>query len=136
MSLNSNLYSAPAGNTISAVELTCTMILACSRHIAQACASMKDGKWDRKSFMGNEIKGKTLAVIGLGRIGREVAIRMQSFGMKTVGFDPLVPEEVARNFNVESMSLDELWPIADYITVHTPLIPATKSILNYINQLN
>lgn len=104
------------------------MILACSRHIAQACALMKDGQWDRKSFMGNEIKGKTLAIIGLGRIGREVAIRMQSFGMKTIGFDPEVSKETAQNFGVETMRLNEIWPKADYITLHAPLIPSTRSI--------
>lgn len=105
------------------------MILTTSRHVAQACHSLKQNVWDRKSFMGNEIKGKTLAIIGLGRIGREVAFRMQSFGMRTIGFDPIVTTEQAKSFGVESMSLDEIWPQADYITVHTPLIPQTKSIL-------
>jgi D-3-phosphoglycerate dehydrogenase len=124
------VINAPAGNTISAVELTCTMILALSRQLAQACASLKSGVWDRKSFMGNELKDKTLAIIGLGRIGREVAIRMQSFGMRTIGFDPLVPGDVSRTFGVESYSLDQIWPLADYITVHTPLIPQTKNMLN------
>lgn len=76
--------------------------------------------------MGNELVGKTLAIIGLGRIGREVAHRMQSFGMKTIGFDPLVPAEVSETFGVKSLPLDEIWPLADYITVHTPLIPQTK----------
>ncbi|KAF7495640.1 D-3-phosphoglycerate dehydrogenase [Sarcoptes scabiei] len=106
------------------------MILTTSRHVAQACHSLKQNVWDRKSFMGNEIKGKTLAIIGLGRIGREVAFRMQSFGMRTIGFDPIVTTEQAKSFGVESMSLDEIWPQADYITVHTPLIPQTKNLIN------
>ena len=103
------------------------MILASSRYVAQACAALKNGVWDRKSYTGNELRGKTLAVIGLGRIGREVATRMQAFEMKTIGFDPIIPAEVAAQFGVESLSLDEIWPQADYITVHTPLIPQTKS---------
>jgi D-3-phosphoglycerate dehydrogenase len=119
--------SAPGGNTISAAELTCTMILSLSRHLTQACASLKSGVWDRKSFSGNELLGKTLAIVGLGRIGREVATRMQAFGMKTIGFDPLVPADVSKTFGVESLPLEQIWPQADYITVHTPLIPQTKS---------
>lgn len=103
------------------------MILSTARLVPQACQSLKSGKWDRKTFMGNEIKDKTLAIIGLGRIGREVAHRMQSFGMKTIGFDPLVSVEQAKEFGVESLSLNEIWPQADFITVHTPLIPQTKS---------
>lgn len=103
------------------------MILTSSRNVAQACGSLKAGVWDRKSFTGNEVKGKTLAIIGLGRIGREVATRMQSFGMTTIGFDPLVPADVSAEFGVESLSLEQIWPRADFITVHTPLIPQTKS---------
>lgn len=102
------------------------MILATARHVAQACAALKNGVWDRKSYMGNELKGKTLAVIGLGRIGREVATRMQSFEMRTIGFDPIVSKEAAKEFGVESLSLEEIYPQADFITVHTPLIPQTK----------
>ncbi|KAH9413312.1 hypothetical protein DERP_007788 [Dermatophagoides pteronyssinus] len=124
------VINAPAGNTISAVELTCSMILSTARLVPQACQSLKSGKWDRKTFMGNEIKDKTLAIIGLGRIGREVAHRMQSFGMKTIGFDPLVSVEQAKEFGVESLSLNEIWPQADFITVHTPLIPQTKNMIN------
>jgi D-3-phosphoglycerate dehydrogenase len=77
-----NCCSTPAGNSISAAELTCFMLMALSRNGTHACQSMKEGKWARKDYMGNELMGKTLAVIGLGRIGREVATRMQSFGMK------------------------------------------------------
>jgi len=124
------VINAPSGNTISAVELTCTMMLALTRHVVQACTALKNGVWDKKSYMGNEVYGKTLAIIGLGRIGREVATRMQAFGMQTIGFDPLVPPEVSETFGVKGLSLDEIWPLADYITVHTPLIPQTKNLLN------
>uniref|UniRef100_A0A147BVF8 D-3-phosphoglycerate dehydrogenase n=1 Tax=Ixodes ricinus TaxID=34613 RepID=A0A147BVF8_IXORI len=123
------VINAPGGNTLSAAELTCAMIVTLSREIPAATMSLKAGKWDRKTFMGNELYGKTLAIVCLGRIGKEVALRMQSFGMKTIGFDPIVPKEVSREFGVESMSLDEIWPLADYITVHTPLIPQTKDLI-------
>ncbi|XP_068703836.1 probable 2-ketogluconate reductase [Montipora foliosa] len=76
-----------------------------------------------------ELLGKTLAIVGLGRIGREVAHRMQSYGMRTIGYDPLVPADEAAKFNIEWMELDQLWPKADYITVHTPLIPQTRGLL-------
>lgn len=124
------VINAPGGNTLSAAELTCAMIITLSREIPAATASLKSGKWDRKTFMGEELFGKTLAIVGLGRIGREVAVRMQSFGMKTIGFDPLVPAEASREFGVESLSLEEIWPLADYITVHTPLIPQTRNLIN------
>ncbi|XP_006822129.1 D-3-phosphoglycerate dehydrogenase-like [Saccoglossus kowalevskii] len=124
------VMNTPSGNTLSAAEHTCAMICAMSRNIPQAHMSMKSGKWDRKAFMGSELYGKTLGIIGLGRIGKEVALRMQSFGMTTIGFDPIIPASVSAEFNTEWMTLDKLWPLADYITVHTPLIPQTKGLLN------
>ena len=123
-------YSSPGGNTISAAELTCGLIVSLSRHVAQACASLKGGVWDRKSFTGNELYGKTLAVIGLGRIGREVANRMRAFGMKTIGYDPIMSPEAAKSFGVDFYPLDQLYPLADYITVHVPLLPETKNMIN------
>uniref|UniRef100_A0A667I3C1 D-isomer specific 2-hydroxyacid dehydrogenase NAD-binding domain-containing protein n=1 Tax=Lynx canadensis TaxID=61383 RepID=A0A667I3C1_LYNCA len=88
-------------------------------------ASMKDGKWERKKFMGTELNGKILGILGLGRIGREVATRMQSFGMKTIGYDPIISPEVSASFGVEQLPLEEIWPLCDFITVHTPLLPST-----------
>ncbi|XP_003386095.1 PREDICTED: D-3-phosphoglycerate dehydrogenase-like [Amphimedon queenslandica] len=124
------VINTPSGNSISAAEHTCAMILATARNIPQGHFSVKNGKWERSKFMGVEVQGKTLAIIGLGRIGREVATRMQSFGMKTIGFDPLVPADEAAKFGVEWMETANIWPLADFITVHTPLIPATKGLLN------
>ncbi|OQR78007.1 D-3-phosphoglycerate dehydrogenase-like [Tropilaelaps mercedesae] len=124
------VINAPSGNTLAAAEMTCAFIVSLSRDIAAACASLKAGRWDRKAFMGNELNGKTLGIIGLGRIGREVATRMQSFGMRTIGYDPIIPAEASAKFGVQSMSLEELWPQCDYITVHTPLIPQTKNLVN------
>ncbi|XP_044728000.1 D-3-phosphoglycerate dehydrogenase [Chrysoperla carnea] len=124
------VLNTPGGNAISACELTCTLIASLSRHVCQANASLRAGRWDRKLYTGSELYGKTLAVLGLGRIGREVALRLQSFGMKTVGFDPIVTAEDAAKFNVKKMELDEIYPIADYITIHTPLIPSTRNLIN------
>ncbi|CAH0393907.1 unnamed protein product [Bemisia tabaci] len=124
------VLNTPGGNSTSACELTCSLITCLARHVPQGCAALKDGKWARKQYSGTELEGKTLAILGLGRIGREVAKRMQSFGMKTVGFDPMVSAEDALSFNVQSLSLEEIWPIADYITVHTPLIPQTRNLIN------
>ncbi|BFY98923.1 hypothetical protein BsWGS_01963 [Bradybaena similaris] len=124
------VMNTPGGNTLSAAEHTCTLLIALSRSLGAASLSMKEGKWDRKKFMGNELFGKTLAIIGLGRIGKEVALRMQSFGMTTIGFDPLVSPEESATFNTEWLSLEQIWPRTDYITVHTPLIPQTKNLIN------
>lgn len=124
------VMNTPSGNSISAAELTCAMILCLSRQVPQAAASMKAGKWDRKKFMGAELYGKTVGILGLGRIGKEVATRMQSFNMKTIGYDPIIPPEVTAAFGVQQFSLEEIWPMCDYITVHTPLLPSTTGLLN------
>uniref|UniRef100_A0A7N5KQA2 D-3-phosphoglycerate dehydrogenase n=1 Tax=Ailuropoda melanoleuca TaxID=9646 RepID=A0A7N5KQA2_AILME len=124
------VMNTPTGNSLSAAELTCGMIMSLARQIPQAAASMKDGKWDRKKFMGMELQGKTLGILGLGRIGREVALRMQSFGMKTIGYDPIITPEESATFGVEQLPLEEIWPLCDFITVHTPLLPSTTGLLN------
>lgn len=90
---------------------------------------MREGRWDRKLFSGTELYGKTLAVLGLGRIGREVGIRLKTWGMRVIGFDPITTHEEAKAAGIEKMELDEIWPLADYITVHVPLIPSTRSKL-------
>lgn len=124
------VVNSPGGNTLAAAELTCGMLIAVSRHIALSSTKLKAGIWDRKSFMGTELYGKTLGVIGLGRIGREVATRMQSFGMRTIGFDPIVSKEESAKYNIEQMSLEEMYPQVDYITLHVPLIKQTKNMIN------
>uniref|UniRef100_A0A8C7EA39 D-3-phosphoglycerate dehydrogenase n=1 Tax=Nothoprocta perdicaria TaxID=30464 RepID=A0A8C7EA39_NOTPE len=124
------VMNTPAGNSLSAAELTCGMILCLARQIPQAAASMKEGKWDRKKYMGMELNGKTLGVLGLGRIGREVATRMQAFGMKTIGYDPIIAPEDSAAFGVEQLPLEQVWPRCDFITVHTPLLPSTTGLLN------
>ena len=124
------VMNTPNVNSLSAAELTCGMIMCLARQIPQATASMKDGKWDQKKFMGTELNGKTLGILGLGRIRRDVATRMQSFGMKTVGYDPIISPEVAASFGVQQLPLEEIWPLCDFITVHTPLLPSTTGLLN------
>ncbi|KAM4611174.1 D-3-phosphoglycerate dehydrogenase, partial [Discoglossus pictus] len=124
------VMNTPTGNSISAAELTCGLIVSLSRQIPQAAESMRAGKWDRKKFMGSELYGKTLAILGLGRIGKEVALRMQSFQMRTIGYDPVIPPEVTAQFGVQQYSLEEIWEQSDYITVHTPLLPSTTGLLN------
>ncbi|KRT79323.1 hypothetical protein AMK59_8452, partial [Oryctes borbonicus] len=124
------VLNTPGGNAISACELTCALIANLARNVYPGAESLKQGKWDRKLYTGHELYGKTLAIIGLGRIGKEVAIRMQSWGMKTIGYDPIVSAEEAATFNVDHMDLEQIWPLADYITVHTPLIPQTRNLIN------
>ena len=128
--LGIRVLNTPAGNSVSAAELTCGMMMALSRHVPQAAASMKEGRWDRKVYMGSELSGKTLAIVGLGHIGRLVATRMQAFGMETIGYDPLVSAEDASKFGVEWVEMTSLWPRADYVTLHVPLIAATREMVS------
>lgn len=113
--------NAPTSNIISAAEHTIALMLAQSRNIPQASASMKQGKWERSKFTGSEVYEKTLAVIGLGRIGTLVAERARGLGMRLIGYDPYISEDRAAAMGVELYeSIDDLLPIADYITVHLP----------------
>ncbi|XP_057653013.1 D-3-phosphoglycerate dehydrogenase [Diorhabda carinulata] len=124
------VLNTPGGNAISACELTCSLITSLARNVVPAAASLKAGRWDRKLYTGHELYGKTLGILGLGRIGKEVAVRMQAWGMRTIGYDPIVPATEAKKFNVEALELEEIWPQVDYITVHTPLIPETKNLIS------
>jgi D-3-phosphoglycerate dehydrogenase len=120
------VMNTPAGNTISTAEHTMSMILALSRNIPQANVSMKKGEWKRSKFMGVELYGKTLGIIGLGRIGTEVARRAFSFGMKVLAFDPFLNRQVAESLGIEVAEFKDILRQADYITVHTPLTEETK----------
>ena len=114
------VMNTPAGNTTSTAEHTMSMILALSRNIPQACASMRAGKWDRSKFNGVELYGKTLGVIGLGRIGSTVAKSAQAFGMKVAAYDPFLSMEVASKKGVGMLELKKLFEQSDYITIHIP----------------
>ncbi len=124
------VMNTPSGNTIATAELTFTHMLCGARPVPQAAASMKAGKWDRKSYGGIELFRKTLGVVGLGRIGGEVAKRAQAFGMRVLAYDPYLAPSRAKAMQVEGVTLDELLKQADYITVHMPLTDATKDMID------
>ena len=124
------VMNTPGGNTISTAEHTFSMLLALSRNIPQAVASLKRGIWDRKTYTGVEVHGKVLGIIGVGKVGREVALRARAFGMKVLGYDPFLSSDAAAKIGVELVSLDELWPQVDYISVHAPLTDETRHLLS------
>jgi D-3-phosphoglycerate dehydrogenase len=124
------VMNTPTGNTISTAEHTMSMILALSRNIPQANASTKKGEWKRSKFMGVEIYNKTLGIVGLGRIGSEVAKRALSFGMKVLAYDPFLSREVAESGGVEIVELKDLLERSDYISVHTPLTEETRHMIS------
>ena len=125
------VMNTPAGNTTSTAEHTIAMLLALSRNIAPAAASMKAGKWDRKSYTGTQLAGKTLAVVGLGRIGLAVAKRALGLEMKVVGYDPFLSAERAAEQGIEVVrAVDDLIERCDFLTVHTPLTEETKGLIN------
>ncbi len=125
------VMNTPGGNTVSTAELTFAMILNLARKVPQAHASMAAGKWDRKQFQGTELSGKTLGVLGLGRIGSEVARRAQAFGMKVVGYDPFLAQGRARTLGIELVTDSDLvYRNADFITVHMPVTDQTRGMLN------
>ena len=124
------VMNTPAGNTISTAEHTMSMMMALSRNIPQASASVKKGEWKRSKFMGVELYNKTLGIVGLGRIGSEVAKRSLSFGMKILAYDPFLSLEVAEALGIEVVELKELFVRSDYITVHTPLTEETRHLIS------
>lgn len=124
------VINSPDGNTIAATEHTFAMMLAVSRNIPQANATMHNGQWDRKKFVGVELRNKILGVIGLGRIGAGVAKRAQSFEMKVVAYDPFVSADRAESIGVKLVALEELFKTADFITVHMPLTKKTENMIS------
>jgi D-3-phosphoglycerate dehydrogenase / 2-oxoglutarate reductase len=125
------VMNTPGGNTVSTAELSFAMLLSLARKVPQAHGSMVAGKWDRKQFQGTELAGKTLGVLGLGRIGSEVAKRAVAFGMRVVGYDPFQTEARAKAMGIELMGdLDEVYRHADFITVHMPVTEQTRGMLN------
>jgi D-3-phosphoglycerate dehydrogenase len=123
------VLTAPAGNTISAAELTMALLLSLARRVAAADRSMKAGEWDKKSFTGIELHGKTLGLVGAGRIGGEVARRARAFGMRVLVYDPFLNSERARALDVEIATLDDVVARADVISVHVPLTDNTRGIV-------
>ena len=125
------VMNTPGGNTVTTAELSFAMLLSLARKVPQAHATMVAGKWDRKLFQGVELAGKTLGVLGMGRIGTEVAKRALAFGMKVVAYDPYLTEERAKAIGAEfAASLDDVYLNSDFITVHMPVTKETKEMLN------
>jgi D-3-phosphoglycerate dehydrogenase / 2-oxoglutarate reductase len=124
------VMNTPGANAIAVAEQTIGMMLAMARHLCRADALMHAGKWEKKSLQGTELRGKTLGIIGLGRIGMEVARRAQSFGMSLLAHDPFVSVAVAKERGIRLAALDELYATADYITLHVGLTPQTTGMIN------
>ena len=124
------VMNTPGGNTISTAELTFSMLMALARKIPQANASMKAGEWNRKSFQGTELYNKALGILGLGRIGSEVARRAIAFGMRVYAYDPYLSLARAKALQVEMAELDDLYPNVDFLTVHMPMSEETKGMVN------
>ena len=124
------VMNTPSGNTIATAELTFSHLLSLARPVPEAVQSMREGKWDRKTLSGTELFSKNLGVLGLGRIGAEVAKRAIAFGMKVYAYDPYLTEARAKSLGVHMSTLDEVFAVSDYITVHMPLTPQTEGMVN------
>jgi len=123
------VVNAPSGNTIAAAELTMALLLSLVRNVTKADRSIREGRWDRSSFEGSELRGKTLGLIGAGRVGGEVAIRCQAFGMSVIVYDPYLAETRAEELGVQLVSLDEVVEGADVISLHVPLNDETRGLI-------
>src|SRR2546423_13428335 len=124
------VMNTTVGNAISVSEHTLSLMLAMARRIPQADASTRGGKWEKKKFLGSELRGKTLGIVGLGSIGREVVKRARAFEMRILAHDPYVTSQIARDLNVELVSLPVLYEQGDYITLHVSLTPETEGLLS------
>ena len=123
------VMNAAAGNTVTTAEHTMALLLSLARQIPEAVASTRAGRWEKNRFVGVELMGKTLGIVGLGRIGSAVAERARAFGMSIIGYDPYFTREAARELEIETVTLDELFARADFITLHTPLTDETRGMI-------
>src|SRR3990172_617030 len=117
------VMNAPSGNTLTTAEHTFSLLLALSKNVPQATASMKSGRWEKRAFLSVEVAGKTLGVIGLGRIGGEGGRGGKGFGMRVIAYDPFISEDAAKALGVELVEIQDLFQRSDFITSHTPLTP-------------
>ena len=124
------VMNVPAGNTISVAEHTVGLMLSMIRFIPQSCADMKNGKWEKKKYMGSELYKKTLGIVGLGKIGYEVSKRCKAFDMKVIAFDPVLPADKAKEMGVELVNMETLLKESDFISIHTPGGPNTKNLIS------
>jgi len=126
------VMNTPGGNAVSVAEHTLALMLAMARHIPQANASTRAGKWEKKKLMGNELRGKTLGIVGLGSIGREVVKRARAFEMRVVAHDPYVTLKIAQDLGIELVSLDALYAASDYISMHVAATAETTGMLSAV----
>ncbi|MCL1811430.1 MAG: phosphoglycerate dehydrogenase [Methanomassiliicoccaceae archaeon] len=124
------IMNTPAANIISAAEHSCAMLMSLARNIPFAHESMHKGEWKRSKYTGVELNGKVLGIVGVGRVGGEVAKRMRSFNMTLIGYDPYLPKEVADEVGVRLTTFEEVIQNADFMTIHTPLLPETKNMIS------
>jgi D-3-phosphoglycerate dehydrogenase len=124
------VVNAPGANSISVAEHACALMLALARSVPAADRAMKDGRWEKKKFLGTELRGKTLGIAGLGRIGQEVAQRARAFGMRVIAHDPYISKEVAAGLGVELMSIDDVCATSDVVTLHLPSTPETRHLFD------
>ncbi len=124
------VMNTPSANILSAAEHSCAMLLAVARNIPFAHESMHKGEWKRSKYTGVELNGKVLGIIGVGRVGGEVAKRMKAFNMTMIGYDPFLPKEVADSLGVRLTTLEEVITTADFMTIHTPLLPETRNMIS------
>src|SRR5438093_1238315 len=124
------VVNAPGANSISVAEHACALMLSLARSVPAADRAMKDRRWEKKRFVGTELRGKTLGVAGLGRIGQEVAQRARAFGMRVIAHDPYISKDIASGLGVELMPLDAVCATADYVTLHLPSTPETRHLFN------
>lgn len=124
------VMNTPGGNTVSTAEHTMALMLTMCRNTAQANQTMRAGKWDRKKFQGTELQGKTIGIVGLGKIGREVAARSKAFEMKVIGYDPVLSEEMASKLGINLVDLETIFKESDIITVHVPLTDETENLIS------
>jgi D-3-phosphoglycerate dehydrogenase len=124
------VMNAPDGNTVATAELTLGLMLALARHIPAADGSLKAGQWERKAYLGIELRGKTLGLIGFGRVGRAVAKRAAAFEMTIIAYDPYVSQEIATPYGVQMVALDELYARADFISLHALVTQENYHMIN------
>jgi D-3-phosphoglycerate dehydrogenase / 2-oxoglutarate reductase len=124
------VMSTPGGNAVSVAEHTFALMLAMARQVSRLDKSMHEGKWEKGSAAGTEVRGKTLGLIGLGRIGGEVAVRAEAFDMRVIGYDPYISEAAAKEMQVELVPLEKLLAESDFISLHTAVSPATQGMIN------
>jgi D-3-phosphoglycerate dehydrogenase len=124
------VMSTPGGNAVSVAEHTFALMLALARQVSRLDKSMHEGKWEKGSAAGTEVRGKTLGLIGLGRIGSEVAVRAEAFDMRVLGYDPYISEAAARELQVELVPLEKLLAESDFVSLHTAVSPATQNLIN------